>query len=741
MAPTTVSAGGSANADREPTPVVLSPNAHFHQLSEEQLKTLATVGEHWNSALAGGGVPRSSLPLDPDLSSGGMRSASRYERLAELDGFVPLQPGSLVTTEVAVEPDSQRARLWHRLRRVLIGPPLATSALVHERLGKVMALAVLSSDALSSVAYGTEAMLSVLILAGSAALGYSLPIAAVIVVLMVAVGASYRQTIRAYPQGGGSYIVASDNLGQVPGLCAAIGLMIDYVLTVSVSVVAGVAAITSAMPELHRFSVEMGVGFIGVVMLGNLRGIRQSGKIFAAPTYAFVVAMLVLIAVGLVRAASRGWTALPPPPLPAVEGISLFLILRAFASGSSAMTGIEAISNGIPVFKPPEWRNARTAMTWMVALLAAMFAGITLIVHLEGVVPNTSQTILSQLASRAFGRGLLYAYVQGATALILVLAANTAFQDLPRLLYFLARDRFAPAMFLRMGDRLAHSNGIIFLALVAASLLVVFQGNIERLIALYAVGVFLAFTLSQTGMVVHWLRRRGPGWRTALMFNAFGAVLSAAVLTVIAVAKFGEGAWSVVLLVPLMVIVLRRIRTHYQCAEAATALRPLDPRGPIQAIPPPRPSSGAASSPPEQAESPGEIEHLVIVPVSRLDLPNLRALAYAASLDQPVLAIFVAFDQEEASRMRYYWKVWGNHIPLEIIVSPYRLVRLPLVRYVRLIRALRPDLTLTVIMPMTVVHRAWQRVLHNDVQRRLQASLLQVPGVLVASVPFHLPPC
>jgi hypothetical protein len=290
-----------------------------------------------------------------------------------------------------------------------------------------------------------------------------------------------------------------------------------------------------------------------------------------------------------------------------------------------------------------------------------------------------------------------------------------------------------------MGDRLAHSNGIIFLALVAAALLVAFQGNIERLIALYALGVFLAFTLSQTGMVVHWLRRRGPRWRRGLLINAFGAGLSGVVLIVIAVAKFSEGAWSVLLLVPLVVITMLRIRRHYDHVDAATALRPPDPREPIRAIPPPRRPSAPASSPPEEAESPDEIEHLVLVPVSWVDLPNLRSLAYAASLDQPVLAIFVGFDDQEDARMREYWRAWGDHIPLETIISPYRVITLPLVHYVREMRALRPDLTLTVVIPKVVVRHWWQRPLHNDIERPLHSSLVQVPGVIVASVPFHLP--
>ena len=376
---------------------------------------------------------------------------------------------------------------------------------------KLVALPVLSSDALSSVAYGPEAMLVVLALGGATAFGFSVPISIAIVVLMVVVGLSYRQTIRAYPRGGGSYIVASDNLGLLPGLIAAAGLMLDYILTVAVSVASGIAAITSAIPSLAPDTVPLGLAVIAILVAGNLRGVRQAGLLFAAPTYMFIFGILLMVVVGLVDAGGHGFHATPRPPVHAAEGVGLLLILRAFGSGATAMTGIEAISDGIPAFRPVEWRNARTTLTWMVSLLVVMFVGTIALIELDGIVPQSSQTVLSQLAHRNLGSGALYGYVQAATALVLLLAANTAFSDFPRLLFFLARDYSAPRLFLRMGDRLAFSNGIVVLGAAAAAILAAFDGSVTSLIPLFAVGVFLAFTLSQSGMVKRWLRTREPG--------------------------------------------------------------------------------------------------------------------------------------------------------------------------------------------------------------------------------------
>jgi amino acid transporter len=725
-------------------PVVLSPSAAYRPPTDEELDLLRQIGERWAQTLGGRRLSRARLPADPDLV--GRREPlppiSRYERLVRVvdEGFVPARPGTVVAAEGAIRPPSRLGRMVFAARRALIGPPLATTAIVQERLSKVVALAVLSSDALSSVAYGTEAMLVVLVLAGTAVLPASLPIGAAIVLLMLVVGASYRQTIRAYPRGGGSYIVASDNLGRRAGLVAAAGLMTDYVLTVAVSVAAGVAAVTSALPALEPLTVELGVGLIALILAANLRGIRQSGTLFAVPTYAFVAGILLLIAVGVGHAAMGGWRVAPLPRLPTTEALGPLLLLRAFASGCSAMTGIEAIADGIPAFRPPEWRNARTTLTWMIGLLVVMFAGITLLTRLDGLVPSAHETILSQLAAHTFGRGVLYGYIQAATTLILVLAANTAFSDFPRLLFFLARDRYAPTLFLRMGDRLAYSNGIFVLGVVAAGLLVAFQGRTDRLISLYAIGVFLSFTLSQSGMTVRWWRRREAGWARSLPINALGATLSGTVLLIIAVSKFTEGAWVIVLVIPLIITLLSRIRRHYAVVERATALHP--PSGETGHLPllrARREVTDGARPAPEQVEAPDEIRHLVVVPVAWLDLPALRALAYAVSLSLPVLALHVATDDEDARRLRTLWSAWGDHVPLEVIVSPYRVVVAPAANYVRTLHRTHPDLTITAVLPELAVTHWWHQLLHNQVALRLRRLLRLYPGTVVTSVPFHLP--
>ncbi|MCW3019533.1 MAG: family permease, partial [Solirubrobacterales bacterium] len=614
---------------------------------------------------------------------------------------------------------------------------------------KLVALPVLSADALSSVAYGPEAMLAVLVLAGGGGLRYSLPIAGAIALLMLAVGASYRQTIRAYPHGGGSYIVATDNLGRMAGLVAAAGLTTDYILTVAVSVASGLEAVTSAIPSLASDTVAIGVGVIVVLLAGNLRGVRQAGALFAAPTYAFILAMFVLIAVGLIDAGGRSFHATPRPPLTATEGVGVLLILRAFSSGSTAMTGIEAISNAVPVFKPVEWRGARTTLTWMVGLLVALFAGTIVLVQLTGVVPSAHETILSQLAHRSFGSGFMYPVLQAATAAILLLAANTAYNDFPRVLFLLARDFQAPRLFLRMGDRLAFSNGIVALSMAAVAIFAGFGGRTAPLIPLYAVGVFLAFTLSQTGMVVHWWRLRDPRWRRSLAINATGAFLSAIVFVTAGITKFTEGAWVSLLVVVVFVTVANAIRRHYRAVAEAIALHPHAVEVPSQTIVPNgRAGAGAgvttdgeqrAQRGEETEETPEEIHHLILVAVASLDLAGMRALAYAASLQQPVLALHVSPADEEAERFGEYWRTWGDHLPLEVVVSPYRAIVAPMVNYIESLHRLRPELTLTVILPELVVRRWWHRALHNRTAPRLRRALRPLPKIVVTTVPFHLP--
>ncbi len=728
-----------------------SPDALLVALDERQLRVLRRVGREWARVCGNPEVWRRALPVDPNLGSFPEPADIQPTRFGR---FVAVQSKPLPAVEATGEaevPPSPVGRLGSGVRRILLGPPLRSTAIARERMRKLVALPVLSADALSSVAYGPEAMLAILVLAGTAGLSYSLPIAATIAFLMLAVGVSYRQTIRAYPHGGGSYIVATDNLGRIPGLVAAAGLMTDYILTVAVSVASGVAAVTSAIPSLSSDADVIGVGVIALLLAGNLRGVRQAGALFAAPTYVFIAAIFVLVAVGLGDAAGRGFHPTPRPPLTATEAVGVLLILRAFASGSTAMTGIEAISNAVPAFKTVEWRNARTTLTWMVGLLIALFAGTIAVVHLDGVVPNAHETVLSQLAHRSFGSGFMYPVTQAGTAAILLLAANTAYNDFPRVLFLLARDFQAPRLFLRMGDRLAFSNGIVLLSIAASAIYVGFGGQTAPLIPLFAVGVFLAFTMSQAGMVVHWWRLRNAHWRRSLAFNATGAFLSVVVFVTAGVTKFTAGAWVSVLAVGLFMLVALRIRSHYDSVARAIALHPHAIEVPTHTIAPglrdaaaragreARGSDAPGAPDAEGEETPEEIHHLVLVPVASLDLASMRALAYAASLQQPVLALHVSPTDEEAERFSDYWRVWGDHLPLEIVVSPYRAIIAPMVNYIESLHHLRGDLTLTVILPEIVVRHWWHRILHNRTAPRLRRALRPLPKIVITTVPFHLP--
>ena len=730
------------------------PDAILPALGKDQLAALGEVGREWDRVSAGPQVWRQALPVDPAL---GEYPADSEFRPARFTRFVPVsgrdgQLPPIETTRASEAPPTPAARAGQQVRRALFGPPLDVSAIAQERMRKLVALPVLSADALSSVAYGPEAMLTVLVLAGLPGLSYSLPVGAAIVVLILAVGVSYRQTIRAYPQGGGSYIVASQNLGRVAGLTAAAGLLIDYVMTVAVSIASGVAAITSAYPSLQPATTWIGVGVIAVLLCGNLRGVRQAGTLFAAPTYAFIAAIAALVIAGLVHAAGRGFHPAPVPHLTAVEGVSVLLVLRAFSAGSTAMTGIEAISNAVPAFQPVEWRNARITLSWMIGLLIAMFAGVLAIAKLAGVVPEASQTMLSQLAHLYYGSGPVYVFIQAATALVLLLAANTSYNDFPRVMFLLARDRLAPRSFLHIGDRLTFRHGIVVLSAVSAVIYIAFSGNTGTLLPLYAVGVFLAFTLSQAGMVVHWRRHRDdPHWRRSLVFNATGAVLSGIVFVIAGITKFTAGAWVAIVLIGLIIVAALRVRRYYDLAGQQLALRPEEagkavspPALAAPRVPPGRPgqdgseAAGADGSDAETAENPGQISNLTIVPVIALDRASMRALAYAAALGQPVFALHISPTPDEADRFRGYWQAWGDHLPLEVIVSPHRALVAPLVNYIWTLHRQRPDLTLTVIVPEIVTRHWWHEILHDHVARRLRRALRDLPGVVVTSVPFHL---
>jgi amino acid transporter len=631
------------------------------------------------------------------------------------------------------------------LRTVLLGQPIASARQIHERLSKVKAMAVLSSDPLSSVAYATEQTLAVLLLAGVGAISFSLPIGAAIVFLLLIVGLSYRQTIKAYPNGGGSYIVAKDNLGAVPGLVAAAALTTDYILTVSVSVSAGVQAVTSAFPELVGAVVPMGLAVIALMVLVNLRGVREAGTIFAAPTYLFILAVFALLGFG-------GWHLLTQGAQSDIarttnyhaalglEGIGLFLILKAFSSGCTALTGVEAISNGVPIFKPPEWRNARTTLMFMVGLSVAMFAGITLLAHVFQIYPDftcgpglpgllgtpecasllpAGQTVLSKLGHVAFGSGPLYFFLQATTALILILAANTSFADFPRLLYLLARDKYAPTQFVSLGDRLAFSNGIITLGILSGLLYWYFRGSTDALIPLYTIGVFLAFTLSQAGMVVRWRRlakggdtEASRGWRVSMAMNLTGAVLTTVVLVIAASTKFIYGAWVVVVLVPIMVVLFLGVHRHYTgVRRRVRAETPL---------------------------TPGEVYPLAVVPVSDLTDPHLQALALARRIADEVVAVFISDSPEKIRDIREKWDAWGGLVPLEVIESPYRSLIRPFLEYLDAVEAQHPTATIMVVVPELVYGRWWHQFLHNQTALRLKAALLFRPGIVVINVPYHL---
>lgn len=709
-------------AGRDPPTVSLSPSAEFPPLTEQDVEALRRFGKQWRAEES-----VRTLPVDPELPPAGPDAA--HSRQPD-EQFRPDQPGELTATPAAELPDTLLGRLAVRVRRVLLGAPLASTSILRERMRKLIAFPVLSSDLLSSVAYGPEALLAVLVLGGSAALGLSLPIAGALVVLMTAVGASYRQTVRAYPQGAGSYLVASDSIGPRAGLTAAVGLILDYVLTVSVSVAAGIAAITSAVPAMAPLAVPLSLTVIAALLAGNLRGIRVAGNIFAAPTYLFLVAIGGMTLVGLAQVAARGFTVVPASPVPSTEALSVLLVARAFASGATSMTGIEAVSNAVPALRPTEWRNARTVLTWMVSLLILLFAGIVLLIHFNGLVPRANETLLSQLAHRTFPHGPWYAIIQAATALILLLAANTAYNGLPRLLYFMARDGYVPRRFLHMGDRLALSNGLVTLSIAAAVILTAFKGRTQALIPLFAVGVFLAFTLSQVGMVNHWRRHRSSGWRRRAAVNAFGATLSSIVFVSAAITKFTAGAWVVVVAVPTLVLVCLRIRRHYDHVRQALSLRP----APTQS-----PSENNREQDMAQEFLPQRIHHLLVVPVARFDQAALRALAYVASLGQPSFAVHVSPEDQEADRLRDEWAAWGNHIRLETVVSPHREILEPLTQYIAQLHRRSPEITLTVVIPEVVVDRPWQKVLHSRIERRLRKALRRLPGIVITSMPKHVP--
>jgi amino acid transporter len=601
------------------------------------------------------------------------------------------------------------------LKRLLLGRPIPTHLAHHERLSKVTGLAVLSSDALSSVAYATEEILRVLMVGGAAALSLATPIGASIAALLAIVAFSYQQTIYAYPSGGGAYIVSKDNLGVNPALVAAAALLIDYTLTVAVSIAAGVAAVTSAFPTLHVNRVELALVFLAILTVGNLRGIRESGRIFALPTYFFIVMTLALLGVGLWRYVTGSILPITAEnPLPVGNGtLGLFMLLTAFSNGCTAMTGVEAVSNGVPAFRTPEARNAAQTLIAMAALGITMFVGITLLAHAYHVVPSATETVVSQIARGTFGgRGVLYLCVQTATMLILVLAANTAYSDFPRLASIVARDAYLPRQFANQGDRLAFSNGIVLLSIFAGLLLIAFKGDTHALIPLYMIGVFISFTLSQTGMVVHWRRLREAGWVASAAINGLGALATAVVLVIVTITKSLEGAWIIILLIPVLVAVFKATHRHYSHVADQLSLKGWE---------------GAAR------------EHsTVLVPIGGVHRAVLQAVAYANSLSDDVRALFVDTDAAATEKVRADWTRWGGGTRLEILQSPYRSLMEPLLEYIDQLQAANPRDYVTVILPEFVPARWWQHLLHNQKALLIKGALLFRPRIVVTSVPFHL---
>ena len=603
-----------------------------------------------------------------------------------------------------------------QVKRLIVGAPIPSHLAHHERFSRVTGLAILSSDPLSSVAYATEEILRVLTVGGVAALSLVTPIGAVIATMLAIVVFSYRQTVHAYPSGGGAYIVAKENLGTVPSLVAAASLLIDYVLTVAVSIAAGVAAITSALPHWRLDPVWVGLSFVAILMVGNLRGIREAGRVFAGPTYLFIVGILAMIAVGAWRYATGTLEPLPPAAHqlpPGTTALPLFVLLTAFSNGCTALTGVEAVSNGVPAFRPPESRNAAQTLVAMAVLAIAMFTGITLLAHAYAIVPNDAETVVSQIARATFGgRGWAYYGIQGATMAILVLAANTAYADFPRLASILSRDRFLPRQFMNQGDRLAFSNGILILSVLASVLLVAFGGDTHALIPLYMIGVFVSFTLSQAGMVLHWRTVRGPGWKTSAAINGFGAAVTGVVLVIVATTKAHEGAWIILVMIPVLVTVFEITRRHYDHVASELTLRGWRP------------------------EAPGR--HVVLVPTGSIQRAVVKALRYARTLSDDVRAVYVEIDPAGTADVRTLWPDWGQGVQLVVLTSPYRSLMEPLLEYIEQVQRQDPGGYVTVILPEFVPKRLWQHLLHNQHALLIKGALLFKPNVVVTSVPFHL---
>jgi amino acid transporter len=680
------------------------------------------------------GKESSEQKINPDLTVSqrkqGARPGDTYVRKQQ-----PYQKlfrgirGQLVATPQSYTPENRLGRILRILKAVFIGRPLFSREEIHERLSKLKALAVFGSDAISSSAYATEAVLVALLVAGNNALSISFPIAIGIAILLTIVAFSYRQIVHAYPHGGGAYIVSRQNLGKIAGLLGASALLIDYVMTVAVSIAAGSLAITSAfiaagygdrlmsisqaLPAFLNPNVILGLFFIGLIILGNLRGIRESGSIFSIPTYLFIFGFAVMLAIGLFKIFTNNLTpATQPPVLPIAQPLTLWLILRAFSAGSVAMSGTEAISNGVPVFKPPESKNAATTLTIMAVLLAIFFIGLSYLTTYLKLVPS-NQSIISQVALAIFGKNALYYIFQFATMGILVIAANTAFAGFPRLASILAQDNFMPHGFLHRGDRLAFSTGIIFLGGLSAFLLIVFRGNVDALIHLYAIGVFLAFSLSNTGMVVHWWRTRGEGWKASLAINAVGAVLTTIVLLVIAVTKFALGAWIVVILIPAIIPLFLFIRHHYDRVGEQLRIIP-------EHVPPLK------------------IQQFALVPIDDVNYASLRAMSFARTICDDIIVLHIATDVDRVEKVRQRMRSYAPDLKLVVVESPLRTIIRPMVTYVEALHKQHPDSFISIVVPEFIPARGWERFLHNRTADQLTKAFRKHQDVAVILVPYQL---
>ncbi|UQZ33355.1 amino acid permease [Paenibacillus sp. PK3_47] len=603
------------------------------------------------------------------------------------------------------------------VKRFLIGRPLKSDQLGDQKLSKTKALAILSSDALSSVAYGPEQILLVLVTLSAAAFWYSIPIAAGVLILLLALILSYRQIIFAYPQGGGAYVVSKENLGKYPGLVAGGSLLVDYILTVAVSVSAGTDAVTSAFPSLHPYNVLIAIFFVLLITTLNLRGVTESASFLAYPVYLFVLALFLMIGLGLFKIVTGQVSmGLHTPVGTPVAGISLFLLLKAFSSGSSALTGVEAISNAIPNFKAPAPNNAAKTLAAMGILLAVLFSGIVILAYYYGIAPREEVTVVSDIAEQVFGRNFMYFFVQGTTALILVLAANTGYSAFPLLAVNLAKDKFIPRMFTVRGDRLGYSNGILSLGILSIVLIIAFEGRTEQLIPLYAVGVFIPFTLSQTGMMLKWLRQKPEGWVGKLMINTTGALISFIVTIMFFLTKFTQ-VWPVLVFLPLIILLFFRIRKHYEAVADQLRLSTCE-------------------------EDPLAIEgNVIILPVAGITHVVENSLRYAKSLSpDQIIAVHVPFERDDEHTFEDKWQRFHPEVRLVSLYSPYRSIIHPLTKFIDTVqrKAGEADYQVTVIVPQFIPKKGWHNILHNQSSLLIRAHLLYRRNVIITTVPYHL---